>query len=182
MNGMKGGIDNAAHVGGLLSGFIIGYLYYPSLKNPERIDIKLGTIAALSVLVIFGCVTTYERIPNDIGQYDKKMRAFTSMERMALEIYNIPKTAPKDSTLGEIKGRGIYYWNQNIELLNGLEKLTIPESLHEQDRKLIHYCELRLKSYNLIYKAVDEGTDKYKDSIAIYNKDIEAIINDIKGK
>ncbi len=26
---MKSGVDNAAHVGGLLSGFVIGYLYYP---------------------------------------------------------------------------------------------------------------------------------------------------------
>jgi len=182
MNGMKDGIDNAAHIGGLVSGFVIGYLYYPSLKNPERMDIKLGTISALSVSIIFICFMVYEKMPNDIGQYDTKMRTFASMERMALEVYNIPKTASKDSTLNEIKGRGIYYWNQNIDLLNGLEKLTLPEALHEQDRKLIHYCELRLKSYNLIYKSVDEGTDKYKDSLAIYNKDIEAIVNDLKGK
>lgn len=31
--GLKAGIDNAAHVGGLISGFVIGYLYYPFLKN-----------------------------------------------------------------------------------------------------------------------------------------------------
>lgn len=33
IGGMKYGIDNAAHIGGLISGIIIGYVYYPGLKK-----------------------------------------------------------------------------------------------------------------------------------------------------
>jgi rhomboid protease GluP len=182
INGMKGGIDSAAHIGGLVSGFTIGYLYYPSLKSPERIDIKLGSIAAISAATLFICFMFYRRIPNTMGEYEAKMKTFAAMESMALEVYRMPKSTPRDSLLLEMKDRGLYYWNQNIELLNGLEKQNLPDGLHERDKMLLDYCKLRIKSYNLIYKAIDENTSKYKDSIEFYNKAIQAAIDSLKGK
>ncbi|MEO6001078.1 MAG: rhomboid family intramembrane serine protease [Chitinophagaceae bacterium] len=36
IGGMQHGIDNAAHLGGLISGIVIGYAYVPGLKNSVR--------------------------------------------------------------------------------------------------------------------------------------------------
>jgi rhomboid protease GluP len=182
MNGLKGGIDNAAHIGGLVSGLVIGYVYYPGLKNPERTDMKFGSIAALSVVSLLLCFFTCRSTPNIMGQYETKMKRFAAMESMALEVYSMPKNTSRDSLLLEIKDRGLYYWNENIILLNDVDKMDLPNELHDRDKLLLRYCNLRIKSYNLIYKAISENSDKYKDSITIYNGQIKGIIDGLSGK
>jgi len=182
MNGMKEGIDNAAHVGGLACGLLIGYSYYPSLKAPQKTGLQSNTVIAITVLILFTCSIVYGRIPNDLGEYDKKMKSFISMESMALEIYSMPKDAPKDSLLSEINDRGIYYWTKNIKLLESFEKLNLPDQIQDRDQVLMRYCQLRIKCYHLIYKAIDENSDKYKDSIDFCNRNIEHIIDSLKGK
>ncbi|MDB5122762.1 MAG: gluP [Mucilaginibacter sp.] len=200
MNGMKAGIDNAAHLGGLIAGFVTGYAYYPGLRSPQAANLKLGSIGSTAFVILVSCCFVFKSIPNNnvnndaetkpavgvenkaFSEYDAKIKSFIAMERMALEVYRLPKTTPKDTLLYEIKDRGIYYWNMNIELLHEIDKLQVPDAVHKRDKMLLNYCDLRLRSYNLIYKAVYEETDKYKDSIDMYDKHIKAVIDSLKGK
>jgi len=184
LNGLKpnSGIDNAAHIGGLLSGFIIGYAFIPSLKQFENKAIKFSTIAALIIALLVSSFTVYQSLPNDIGKYDEKMKEFVSMESMALEVYNLPEGTPNEKILSEIKDRGLYYWNENIKLIDSFKDLDLPLPIRTRNSKLKEYCELRIKSYELIYKAINEGTDKYQNEIEVYNKKIELIISELTGK
>jgi rhomboid protease GluP len=50
--GLKGGIDNAAHIGGLLGGLVIGYALIPSLRKPEETKLKFQTIGLISILIL----------------------------------------------------------------------------------------------------------------------------------
>jgi rhomboid protease GluP len=50
--GMKDGIDNAGHIGGLLGGILIGYIMHLSLKNPRSAHIKYNTLAGLAIGVV----------------------------------------------------------------------------------------------------------------------------------
>jgi len=60
--GTKAGIDNAAHIGGLLSGFVIGFLFYPLLKKNDK-GIK-STIAMLAIAgMTFFVAKTYINNP-----------------------------------------------------------------------------------------------------------------------
>jgi rhomboid protease GluP len=180
VNGMKGGIDNAAHIGGLVSGLIIGYAFYPSLKKPEATNLKYSLIALLAVFVLTTSFFVYKKLPNDIGKYDQKMKSFATMENMALAVYRLPDSTSKETYLSEIKERGLYYWNENITLLNEVEKYKLPAVIHERNKKLIEYCKLRVKSYEILYKAINENSEKYKSETENYNSQIEAILSGLK--
>lgn len=181
-NGLKGGIDNAAHIGGLISGLLIGYAFVPSLKRFESANFKFSTVGVLSVVVIFSAITVYRNLPNDIGKYDAEMQKFVSMESMALEVYSLPEDTPKEKLLSEIQHRGLYYWNENSKLIDSFNDLDLPLEIRARNKKLKEYCELRIKSYELIYKAISEDTDIYEREISDYNQKIERIINDLVGK
>ena len=181
LNGLKpdSGIDNAAHIGGLLSGLIIGYAFIPSLKKFNNSALKLSIIGALAFVLFVSSFFVYKTLPNDIGKYEEKMRMFVSWESLAMEVYELPQGTPDEKILYELKDKGIYYWNENIKLIDSCKELDLPVSIRERNEKLREYCELRIKLYELIYKAIDEGTEEYQNEINGYNQKIEALIAEL---
>ena len=180
VNGLRGGIDNAAHIGGLIGGLLIGYSFLPSLKKTNDTNLKYLTVGTLSIFIISISILVFIKIPNDIKKYDQKLEEFVTSEELALSIYNLPENTPKDKLLQEIKEKGIYNWNKNLKLIKELEKLKLPEMFRLRNAKLIEYCEVRIKNYNLLYKAINENTSIYKDSIEKNDKTIEAIIKSLE--
>jgi rhomboid protease GluP len=180
--GMKGGIDNAAHIGGLVSGLLIGFAYYASLKKKEQPGLQYLTTGILTLLVAAGTYTSLKIIPNDIITYDQKINEFISNEELALAVFKLPEGTPDDVILEEIQANGLRYWNENIRLLDELDRLNLPDDYVVRNKSLREYCDLRIKSYTLIYKALSEQSDLYWDQIKDYNDQIEKIIDDLNQK
>lgn len=182
LTGVRGGIDNAAHIGGLLGGIIIGYVFVPSLKKEGQLNLKFGTIALLVFLVLSTSFVVYKKMPNDYGIYDQKIARFTALETKALEVYKLPKDAPKEQLLKGLKEDGIVNWHKSLAIINELDKLNLPEVFHQRNVLLKKYCELRIKSYDLAYKAIAENTEKYKDEMVGYNVAIQNLLNELTAQ
>jgi rhomboid protease GluP len=178
--GLNSGVDNAAHIGGLFAGFIIGFAYTYDLENDEEIYLKYKIIGATTVVFFIISFIVCNGLTNDIVVYNQKMKDFTEMEKMALEVYSRANYEPKEKLLYNIKERGIYYWNENINLIDEVDQLNLPDEIHQRNAKIKLYCELRIKSYHLLYKTVSENTDKYKIEIQNYDNQIQTIVNELK--
>lgn len=178
--GLSARIDNAANIGGLLSGLFIGYSFYPAFKQMRSQNFRYGLYGAITVFILVVSFILYYRIPKDIAIYGEKFKEFTAKEIKALHVYALSKDTPKDTILAEIRTIGIPYWNDNFKLITELEKLNIPDQYHQTNKQLLKYCNLRIKSYNLFYKATEENTEVYNDSLEYYYKEIIDITDNLK--
>lgn len=178
--GLKEGIDNAAHIGGLIGGLIIGYIYINFFEDEDDQALKFKVMGGLAVFFSVISFTILSMLSNDIVEYDRRMHEFVEMESMALEIYHQVNYLPKEDLLYNINDRGIYYWNESINLIDELDKMDLPDIIHQRNSKIKNYCELRIKSFELIYKAVSEDTDNYQKEIQDLDAKIQAIVEELK--
>jgi rhomboid protease GluP len=181
INGLKAnsGVDNAAHIGGLLSGCLIGYAFVPSLKNLESKSLKLSSIAILTTSTLVLSAIIYNNSSNDIGIYEKEIQQFISLEAKALEVFNLPDDTSEEEYINEFTNHGIYYWNENIKLLDSFKKLDLPAKIRTRNSILIEYCKLRIKSYEFVCKSIEEDTDGYDIELEDCNRKMEKLISDL---
>ncbi len=179
---LKGGIDASAHIGGLCSGLIIGYLFYPSLRRPNDEILTWVSGAVATILVVGASVYVYHHISNDLITYEQKMKSFARYERRALRIYRMPPNSKKETLLSVISDSGLYYWGESLKLLQEAQRLKIPAQFKERNDTLIEYCQLRIGSYNYLYMTIQQDTDIYKDSLRYFDSRIESMIKNLNAK
>jgi rhomboid protease GluP len=173
--GVTGIVDTAGHAGGLVSGLLIGYAYYPSLRKPWNRNLRYLTMVLTIIAAIGLSVFVYRRIPDDIVRYEQKMKVFASQDSLALDALNRFRDYPKGKQRDDLKAKGIRYVQQDLALLADIARLRLPAELQERTRKLVNYCQTQMTYYELAATAPDEDNPAYKEEIEVYRRKVDSL-------
>ncbi|WP_315814123.1 hypothetical protein [Paraflavitalea speifideaquila] len=78
--------------------------------------------------------------------------------------------------MAALKEKGIPAWKEGITLLEGASKLDLPKPYQERNSLLKKYFELRLTSYELMYKKLAANNNQYDTELGTTNEQIEGIL------
>jgi len=146
------------------------------LRDPEESPSQWKVIALMSLVVLGVSFGVYKNLPNDLVIYEKGIKEFTDTETFALSVFKLGEDTPKEEKLFSLRDEGLNYWNENLALVKSFKQLHLPEHLVKRNVLLKEYCELRIQSYELMYRATAEDSHRFDEEIASVNEKIEAII------
>lgn len=174
-NGLKSGVDNAAHIGGLLSGIMIAYLMLPSLKNKSNLLLKYTSILVISIILLFSSFLVIKKIPNHFKQYDNLMNILNTNDMKSVTVFSLNDSIKTEDKMLKIKNEAIGITKMNLLIIDSLQKMDIPQKMKYDLPRLKKYFDIRLLSFELYYKAVSENTTKYDDSLNYYYKILNSL-------
>lgn len=141
---------------------------------------KATGIGFVSMLILVGGIFGYALLsPDDFDtkKYDNGMVEFSKNEENALLLFSIIDSSSSDKIIRHIDNVGLPAWKNNIELLDNLDKI---EGLHDQLKKqneiLRQYSKLRIETFELIRRAVEEDSNKYDRKIEELNFQIDEVL------
>ncbi|SOD11628.1 hypothetical protein [Pedobacter xixiisoli] len=116
--------------------------------------------------------------------YEAMMIDFSSMSNMAQGIFPLDTTeAGKQKSLSDLKDIGIYYWNRSWEVLEESKKnMELTIEMKTTINLCQEYCVLNKKYYELIYKALDEKTEKYYAKMELYVDSVDTKLKEIRAR
>jgi rhomboid protease GluP len=177
--GLKGNIDNAAHIGGLVSGFILGYIYFFFQKKDKEAKMFPAVAIALAIVATIGMLRNYN---DDSVKFDKVWEEFAVLEQKGIKVMTDRDSLTSPEFIKLAETQGIPTWVQIKDLLQKTDDYKLPAHLSQQRSLLKEYADLRLRYLKLWVeweKAPDENVlatmEKVNDSVANVLADMEKI-------
>ncbi|MFC0875652.1 rhomboid family intramembrane serine protease [Saccharicrinis sp. FJH2] len=182
LGGMEEGIDNAAHIGGLCSGLLIGYALYPSLKHKDSVFHEYIVGSAPVILLFIASAVVVFRSPDKLAEMDKLYQQFTFHENKALKFYELGRTTSQNEYISYIDDISIPEFEKCTEIatkINQIEGLT--DEHYYMASLFERYANYRIECFSFIRKNIDENTSMYTARIYYYNKIMEKIVGRLQG-
>ncbi len=166
---LQSGIDMAAHIGGLTTGFVLGlFLVRPGSGTSETLfNSRVMLAIALGVVLLFGTVSALPKPDDFSGAFEH----FSTVEDSTLKLYNSSIEQWKDGKITDeqflnvLDNQVLAPWKQERQAMASLSHL--PSDQARMARSLIHYMDTRAESWTLLSQGVRQADlDKMQEATA----------------
>ena len=175
--GFKPGVDYAAHIGGLITGIALGYLYFLLIrKSKQPVFFSIIGSVLIGILIL---ISGYKVLDNVEMDFQKIVQYASKYEKQGLKFY---KDMEKAGDLKVIKYLGeetIPAWETYQKEIAKLDALKLTPELQKTRELYKEYADLRVKYFVLLRKAMKEDSYEYADELKNYGRQIEEIIASI---
>jgi membrane associated rhomboid family serine protease len=178
--GMRSGVDNAAHVGGLVSGMMIGYVLYFTLRKERTLNANMAIgIISLATLV---CAMLYVKgNEDDSKKFDEAMNRFAEYEKDALQPLRNTQNMSAADFKEMLQTKSMENWENCKRTVDQMESYRLPDRLVRYKEGLKQYIELRMEQTKLFIEAQDAPDGTYEDTLSISQQKIEAVMKKLQG-
>lgn len=159
--GLYGGIDNSAHIGGLLTGAAGGYLSYYDLRDWYRRRVQKYRGVIFTGILTAGMIAFFWMmvpVPSDNATLEAR---YLEEERRALDFIDAMDST---TTVDEIDKKFVRPWLHNQAIVDSMIANGVPEENEKALEQLQIYTALRLKMAREIYRSKKENREDLMDS------------------
>lgn len=197
--GMKSGVDNSAHVGGLLSGVVIGYLYYFSIKGEKENNkrpVIVWFVAMLSVAAAYlylqeHKVSAAERnvTKQMLGEVKfKDAQKFLDQYNNFVEMQNRALVPLKDTTqlmdnsfVNKLDSISLPEWNRAGELVNEMKTDEVSENYKKKLNILDQYIQMRKQQIDMLKKYIHDNNPQTEQELKDLGEKIDATVDQMNA-
>lgn len=174
--GMKAGVDNSAHVGGLVSGFIFGYLYLIGIQKERKQEQSSWIIPAVLILTlgIASCFLYTHKAPledrknllsymgekqyKDDEKFTNLYDEFVNMQQEAISPFS-DSTLSKENKISKLLSMSIPSWEKAKQIVTKAQNLDVSQNKKDLAASALVYIGLRKQEAQIFVELLDGKSD-----------------------
>lgn len=172
---LQPGVSLSAHVGGFLSGIVLGYLFYLSMRFSWLSSFKKGALSIITFATLGTTVIALTAMKkSDAFQFEMVLNDFMFLEKDIVKLHG-QLLQPMSNAYSLLDEEILPKWEQAILLSKQASALHLSVNLAKKRDNFVCWVELGRRKYRFIARSLKEDTMAYKPEIDKIDAELKSL-------